>query len=214
LSNAIGILEVNGFTPAMVALDSMEKSATIHVVQAELNDFLGTVIKIGGELADVSTAIEAGKRAAEAFGAKPITAILNNPEKSAFEKGIMSVQEKSPLLQQNVVIGPDPAKDAETSNRQRKTMSDTKTMALGFIETQGFTAVFEAIDSACKAANVEVVTKEKLGGGYITVVIRGDVAAVQAAIDVGKAKVEGLGKLIAAHVIPRPSANVMSLLPK
>lgn len=87
-------------------------------------------------------------------------------------------------------------------------------LALGFIETQGFTAVFEAIDAACKSANVEVVAKEKLGGGYITVVIRGDVAAVSAAIESGKSKVEGLGKLIAAHVIARPSAQVMSLLPK
>ena len=75
-------------------------------------------------------------------------------------------------------------------------------------------AVFEAIDSACKAANVEVVAKEKLGGGYITVVIKGDVAAVKAAVDAGKSKVEGLGKLIAAHVIARPSGAVMSLLPK
>jgi ethanolamine utilization protein EutM len=70
-----------------------------------------------------------------------------------------------------------------------------------------------AIDSACKAANVEVVGKEKLGGGYITVVIKGDVAAVKAAVDAGKAKVEGLGKLIAAHVIPRPSDAVLGLLP-
>ena len=86
-------------------------------------------------------------------------------------------------------------------------------VALGFIETQGFTAVFEAIDTACKAANVEVIGKEKLGGGYVTVVVQGDVAAVQAAIDAGKIKVEALGKLIAAHVISRPSEHVMGLLP-
>jgi microcompartment protein CcmL/EutN len=82
------------------------------------------------------------------------------------------------------------------------------------IETQGYTAVIEAIDTACKAADVEVIGREKLGGGYITVVIRGDVAAVRAAVDAGKAKVEGLGKLIAAHVIPRPSSAVVGLLPK
>ena len=86
--------------------------------------------------------------------------------------------------------------------------------ALGFIETQGFTAVFEAIDSACKAANVEVLGKEKLGGGYVTVVIKGDVAAVKAAVEAGVTKVNGLGKLIAGHVIARPSAAVLSLLPK
>jgi len=86
--------------------------------------------------------------------------------------------------------------------------------AVGLIETQGFTAVFEAIDTAVKTADVEVLAKEKLGGGFITVVIKGDVAAVHAAIDAGKAKVEGLGKLIAAHVIPSPSQGVLSLLPK
>jgi microcompartment protein CcmL/EutN len=86
--------------------------------------------------------------------------------------------------------------------------------AIGFIETQGFTAVIEAIDAACKAASVEVIGREKLGGGYISVVIKGDVAAVKAAIETGKSHVEGLGKLIAAHVIPRPSASVLALLPK
>ena len=82
------------------------------------------------------------------------------------------------------------------------------------IETQGFTAVIEAIDTAVKAAAVEVIGKEKLGGGYVTVLIKGDVAAVQAAIDAGKSRVGELGKLIAAHVIPRPSSAVMSLLPQ
>lgn len=93
-------------------------------------------------------------------------------------------------------------------------MSEQAGFAVGLIETQGFTAIFEAIDTACKAANVEVLAREKLGGGYITVVIKGDVAAVNAAIDAGKAKVDGLGKLIAAHVIPSPTKAVLSLLPK
>ncbi|MCR9295859.1 MAG: BMC domain-containing protein [bacterium] len=93
-------------------------------------------------------------------------------------------------------------------------MSSETIQALGFIETQGFTAVFEAIDTACKAAQVEVVGKEKLGGGYVTIVIRGDVAAVRAAIDAAQPKVAGLGKLIAAHVIARPSESVLALLPK
>ena len=93
-------------------------------------------------------------------------------------------------------------------------MSDQSSFAVGLIETQGFTAVFEAIDTALKTAAVEVLAREKLGGGYITVLIKGDVAAVRAAVDAGKAKVEGLGRLIAAHVIPSPSKGVLSLLPK
>ena len=93
-------------------------------------------------------------------------------------------------------------------------MSEQPSFAIGLIETQGFTAVIEAIDTACKAANVEVLGKEKLGGGYVTVLIKGDVAAVSSAIEAGKARVNGLGNLIAAHVIARPSAAVLSLLPE
>ncbi|MDB4671682.1 BMC domain-containing protein [Pirellulaceae bacterium] len=85
--------------------------------------------------------------------------------------------------------------------------------ALGFIETQGFTAVFEAIDTACKSANVEVVGKEKLGGGYVTVIVKGDVAAVNTAVATGSQKVEALGNLVAAHVVTRPSPAVLCLLP-
>ncbi len=93
-------------------------------------------------------------------------------------------------------------------------MKQEQPFALGFIETQGFTAVYEAIDTACKAGNVEVVGKEKLGGGYVAVIVKGDLSAVTAAIEAGRPKVEGLGKLIAAHVIARPSASVLALLPK
>ena len=81
-------------------------------------------------------------------------------------------------------------------------MAIENSFALGFIETQGFTAVFNAIDQACKAANVEVIGKEKLGGGYVTVVIKGDVAAVKAAVEAGEAEVAKLGNLIAAYVVP------------
>ena len=93
-------------------------------------------------------------------------------------------------------------------------MNEQAGFAVGLIETQGFTAVFEAIDTAVKTAAVEVLAREKLGGGYITVVIRGDVAAVRAAVDAGSARVNGLGRLIAAHVIPSPSQAVLALLPQ
>ena len=124
---------------------------------------------------------------------------------------LMSPVEVSPLIQQPVVKNPN--YEVLATADKAAPMADN-VFALGFIETQGFTAVFEAIDSACKAANVEVVGKEKLGGGYVTVIVRGDVAAVKAAVEAGKTKVEGLGKLIAAHVIPRPSEAVLGLLPK
>ena len=106
--------------------------------------------------------------------------------------------------------------DEQTNQASDKehTVSEQANYAIGFIETQGFTAVIEAIDTACKAANVEVIGKEKLGGGYVTVIIKGDVAAVNAAINTGQEKVHDLGNLIAAHVIPSPSASVLALMPE
>jgi microcompartment protein CcmL/EutN len=86
--------------------------------------------------------------------------------------------------------------------------------ALGILETQGLTALLEATDVMLKAANVTLVGKEKIGAAYVTVMVRGDVAAVQAAVDAGARSVGHLGKLIAAHVIARPHADLVSLLPK
>ncbi len=209
-SEALGILEVTGFTPAMAALDAMEKAAGVRLVQAESNDWLGMVLKVTGDVSAVASAIEAGKEVAQRMNGKPVATVLPRPDDRA-GAALMSPIESSPLLQQPTVKNPNyEALGAITA--QERNMADT--FALGFIETQGFTAVFEAIDSACKAANVEVLGKEKLGGGYITVIVKGDVAAVKAAVEAGTAKVGALGKLIAGHVIARPSAAVLALLPK
>jgi carbon dioxide concentrating mechanism protein CcmO len=203
-SSALGVLETNGWTPAMVALDAMEKAARISVWQVELNDFLGTVIKIRGSVDAVRSAIDVGHRTAQQMQGKPVSTVIPRASQESL-KGIFSANEFNPLIQQNVV--------KQISTNEELSVSAESIQALGFIETQGFTAVFEAIDTACKAAQVDVVGKEKLGGGYVTIVIRGDVAAVRAAVDAAKPKVEGLGKLIAAHVIARPSQSVLALLP-
>ncbi len=220
MNDALGMLETTGYTPAMVALDEMEKSAGIAVVQAEINDFLGIIIKLTGSPDQLRTALDVGFRTADRMGGKPVQDLINRPDPGAW-RAIESPAEHNPLIQQDVVHLPAANTDnhvAATDNKslppEPSIVTRTSSFALGFIETQGFTAVFEAIDTACKAANVEVVGKEKLGGGYVTVVIKGDVAAVNAAIDAAQRKVDGLGTLIAAHVIPRPSESVLSLLPR
>lgn len=209
-SEALGILEVTGFTPAMAALDAMEKAADVRLVQAESNDWLGMVLKVQGDVSAVAAAVAAGQEVALRMNGKPVGTVLARPDDRAW-KALESPIESSPLLQQPTVKNPN-YEALGTITAQERNMADT--FALGFIETQGFTAVFEAIDSACKAANVEVLGKEKLGGGYITVIVKGDVAAVKAAVEAGTAKVGALGKLIAGHVIARPSAAVLALLPK
>ncbi len=85
--------------------------------------------------------------------------------------------------------------------------------ALGMIETRGFVAMVEASDAMVKAARVELVGMEKIGGGYVTAVVRGDVAAVKAATEAGQRAAERIGELVSVHIIPRPHTNVDLVLP-
>ena len=87
------------------------------------------------------------------------------------------------------------------------------TEALGMIECRSYAAMVEASDAMVKAARVELVTYEKTGGGFVTAVVRGDVAAVKAAVEAGTRGAERVGEVVAVHVIPRPHANVDSTLP-
>jgi microcompartment protein CcmL/EutN len=85
--------------------------------------------------------------------------------------------------------------------------------ALGLIECRSYPAMVEAADAMVKAARVELVSYEKTGGGYVTAVVRGDVAAVKAAVEAGARGAEKVGEMVAIHVIPRPHANVDVTLP-
>ena len=85
--------------------------------------------------------------------------------------------------------------------------------ALGMIETRSFPAVVEAADAMVKAAKVELVSYEKTGGGYVTAIIRGDVAAVKAACDAGRAGATRVGEVVSVHIIARPHHNVDAVLP-
>lgn len=93
-------------------------------------------------------------------------------------------------------------------------MANVSGKALGLIETRGFVAAIEAADAMVKAANVSLVGYEKIGGGYVTVLVRGDVGAVRAAVDAGAAAAKKVGELVAVHIIPRPHSDVEKLLPK
>ena len=85
--------------------------------------------------------------------------------------------------------------------------------ALGMIETRGFAAMVEASDAMVKAAKVELVSYEKIGGGYVTACVRGDVAAVKAAVEAGVRGAERVGEVVSTHVIARPHGNIDQVLP-
>ena len=86
--------------------------------------------------------------------------------------------------------------------------------ALGMIETKGLVAAIEAADAMVKAVNVTLIGKEHIGGGLVTVMVRGDVGAVKAATDAGAAAAERVGELVSVHVIPRPHGEIEAILPK
>ena len=92
-------------------------------------------------------------------------------------------------------------------------MSDNSSEALGMIETKGFAAMVEASDAMVKAAKVELIGYEKIGGGYVTAIVRGDVASVRAAVDAGVKAAEKVGEIVSTHIIPRPHGNVDIALP-
>lgn len=86
--------------------------------------------------------------------------------------------------------------------------------ALGMVETRGLTAAIDAADAMTKAAEVTLVGTEKIGSGLVTVMVRGDVGAVKAAVEAGESAASKLGELVATHVIPRPHSDVENILPK
>jgi ethanolamine utilization protein EutM len=92
-------------------------------------------------------------------------------------------------------------------------MAEVFDNALGMIECRGFSSMVEASDAMVKATKVELVEWVKTGGGYVTAVVRGDVAAVRAALDAGGRAAERVGEVISIHIIPRPHSNVDEILP-
>jgi microcompartment protein CcmL/EutN len=92
-------------------------------------------------------------------------------------------------------------------------MRTMQQIALGMIETKGLVAAIEAADAMVKAAKVTLLGREKVGGGLVTVLVRGEVGAVKAATDAGAAAAQRVGELIAVHVIPRPHSEVEQIIP-
>ena len=201
---AIALLEVYSLGAALVVLDRLEKAALVRVLQAELNDYYGLFLKLSGDSTSVRIAVETARTITAEMKVALTAKALDAPDAEAWSV-IESPPEYQPLLEQEVVFIP---KSAKLSMTEKSKVPE----AIGLLETQGFTAVTAATDAACKAAGVRVIAKEKLGGGYVTVIFEGDVAAVTAAVAAGRAAAESVGKLISAHVIPRPSEGVGQIL--
>jgi len=199
-SLSLALLEVNYLAPSFIVADACSKMANVRIMGIESTDGAAQCLKLVGSVADVRAAAEHGMELAQRMGSSAIYTVMAAPldvtVKLANSKPVLS-----PLL-------------GVYDSRIPKENATIMTNALGLLETQGLVAALHATDDMLKSSNVTLAGKEKIGAAYVTIMIRGDVAAVQTAIDVGRQTVERLGgKLILADVIARPHADLAALLP-
>jgi microcompartment protein CcmL/EutN len=204
---ALGFVEVRFLSVAAVVSDALAKHAEVCVLGLETTGNPALMIRLRGGVAAVQSALAAAEARARELGSAAVTRCLSRPE-PALASLIHFPNSLNPLYG-----GRDQLLPTDYPNTSAEPMN-THEQALGIIETQGLTAILEATDTMLKAANVTLVGKEKIGAAYVTVIVRGDVAAVKAAVEAGAKAVQGLGQLIAAHVIARPHSDLLSLLPK
>jgi microcompartment protein CcmL/EutN len=205
--SALGFAEVPFLSIAALVADYAVKSANVALLGIETTGNENLMLRFQGDVHAVQTALDAAKVRARELGSSATTQCLARPE--APLNSLLNF----PNSQNPLYGGRDQFLPTDYPQSNPKTMNSHE-QALGIIETQGLTAILEATDTMLKAANVTLVGKEKIGAAYVTVMVRGDVAAVRAAVDAGAQAIGSLGKLIAAHVIARPHADLVSLLPK
>lgn len=200
-NGSLALLEISNLAPAFIAADVCAKAADVHVLGIESTDGEDQCIKLVGATAAVSQAAQDGLAAAQRMGANASLSVIPAPTDA------MRALAQSP-----------PIYNPQLENYDHRTPGtnpmSNESEAIGFLETQGLVGALHATDDMLKASNVALIGKEKIGAAYVTIMIRGDVASVQTAIDAGKRTVERLGgKLIMADVIARPHPELVALLP-
>jgi len=203
----MGFIETQHLSIILILADAVVKSAEVRLLGIEPNGTERITIHLGaGQPDSMQAALDEAETHAEKLGASIVTHIL-----PAADPGVRSLT-TYPNVLNGIYGGREELLPTDFNPNLNKIMSQ-KSQAIGIIETQGFTAMMAATDTMLKSANVELIGKEKIGAAYITVIVRGDVAAVQAAVDAGAAAVGSLGKLISTHVIPRPHSELCGIMP-
>ena len=197
---SLALLEVDNLAPAFLAADICGKAADVRLLGIESTDGAAQCLKLVGSTSAVTEAARAGQAAAEAMGSATTLSIL-----------------PAPLAATAQLAAPSPVYNPALQSYDERVPGDetmANTDALGLLETQGLVAALHATDDMLKAADVTLVGKEKIGAAYVTIIVRGDVAAVQTAIEIGRATVEAMGgTLIMSDTIARPHPDLAALLP-
>ncbi len=202
----LGYAETQFFSTTAVIADAMIKAADVTLLGLEPNGTEGICIRIG---AASPAALQAALDEAEALAAK-LGSTANCVTLAAPHPSLREMN-NGPMVINGLYGGREEMRPTDFQTKPINTMN--KSYALGILETQGLTASLVASDTMFKAANVELVGKEKIGAAYVTIMIRGDIAAVEAAIEAGKEAAAEHGKVIAAYTIARPHEELTALLP-
>jgi len=208
----LALIEVLGLAPALVIADHALKAANVTIVGVEGNAGTDSLIKLVGDAANVTRALEAATAVANEMKAKFTAKVILRFAETAKVPFVVTPQEYSPIT--CGFLHMLPREDSASAPGSPPSPSKGKRMqAIGMLETQGLVAVIEGADAMLKSANVELIGKEKIGAAHVTIMVRGDVAAVKAAVEAGKAAAEKVGKVVSAHVIARPHESLAKLLP-
>jgi len=197
---ALALLEIGNLAPALLVADRCAKASGVHILGIESADSAAQCIKLVGSADDVREAGEAGRDLGLAMGTTADLVVLTGPLAET-----LALASRPPVY--NPLLG---IHDARVP--RENPMANYN--AIGLLETQGLVAALHATDEMLKGASVSLIGKEKIGAAYVTIMVQGDVAAVQAAIQTGRETVEKLGgKLIMADIITRPHPELAALLP-
>jgi microcompartment protein CcmL/EutN len=179
------MIETKGLVALFEATDAMLKAASVTFAGWEsVGAGLVTVV-VEGDVAAVKAATDVGASAAARVGTVAAVQVIARPHDD------LSIFPKAPVKAEGA-----------------SAMSTADGRALGLIETLGLTGAIEGSDAMCKAAGVTIVKEIEIGGGYVTVIVRGDVGSVRAAVDAGAAAAKSVGTLVASHVIPSPHEGI------
>ncbi len=202
--SCLGGLECSFISVTALVADAMAKAADIRILGFEPTGIETILIRIAADNpASLQAALDAGRfRASELGIPEPSELRIARPDPALFHLN------DNPNTINGIYGGREEMRPGDHPENPHM-----KNKAIGILETQGLTAVLEGTDAMLKAADVQLVGKEKIGAAYVAITISGDVAAVKAAVEAGANAVGTLGKLIAAHVIARPHDDLLKLLP-
>ena len=205
--NALGMIEVYGFTTALYAADIMVKAANVRLIAFDRNRPksekvpapLVIVVKVEGSASDVKAAVDAGRAYAEGIGKYIVSHIIAHPDNDAEKMAYLcdinrdKYNKKMPKSMKNIS-----SDGIEFSG------------ALGIIEVQGYVCSVICLDTMLKAANIKLVHKEeRLGGRLVTLIITGEVSAVRASVEAGSTNVKKYGKVYGQEIIARPHNELL-----